>query len=270
MSAAVRTVRLVTDRVIAPPFGLVRGVLRAFGLIAISIFAVVDAAIVRCVTEPTGSRLAHARAAWLHRWSRIARRVLGLQLDQRGFTPSSGIVVANHTSLLDAILVAAVRPCVFVAGAEVRRWPIVGLLARLGGTLFVDRHRRNDVARVNFMIQRAVQRRLLVVIFPETQCESVVRLLAIFAQHLGLVAKQLAIRATNSGPPAVAKARQFMRGHQDEDLALGDVARALNMSTFYFCKTFKKRRASPSPTTSAVRHAPCPMLVVRETAREFA
>ena len=145
----------------------VRAILRATVLAVLYPLALADAAWQRLVVTPNGSALAHARAAWLHRWSRIARRVLGLRLDQRGFTPVSGIVVANHTSLLDAILLAAVRPCVFVAGAEVRRWPIVGMLARLGGTLFVDPHRRNDTARINFMIQRAVQRRLLVVIFPE-------------------------------------------------------------------------------------------------------
>jgi AraC-like DNA-binding protein/ligand-binding sensor protein len=70
--------------------------------------------------------------------------------------------------------------------------------------------------------------------------QSVLRLLAIFAQHLGLLANQLAIRASHSEPESVIKARQFMREHQDEDLALGDVARAVNMSSFYFCKTFKK------------------------------
>jgi 1-acyl-sn-glycerol-3-phosphate acyltransferase len=142
-------------------------IFRATILAGLYPFAVADGACQRLVTTPTGSALAHARAAWLHRWSRIARRVLGLRLNQRGFSPVSGIVVANRTSLLDAILLAAVRPCVFVAGAEVRRWPIVGVLARLGGTLFVDRRRWNDSARINFMIQRAVQRRLLVVIFPE-------------------------------------------------------------------------------------------------------
>lgn len=145
----------------------VRAILRSAALAVLYPLALADAAWQRLVTIPNGSALAHARAVWLHRWSRIARRVLGLRFDQRGFTPASGIVVANHTSLLDAMLLAAVRPCVFVAGAEVRRWPIVGTLARLGGTLFVDPHRRNDTARINFMIQRAVQRRLLVVIFPE-------------------------------------------------------------------------------------------------------
>ena len=145
----------------------VRAILRATVLAVLFPMAVADAAWQRLVTTPTGTALAHARAGWLHRWCRIARRVLGLRMDRRGFIPVFGIVVANHTSVLDAILLAAVRPCVFVAGAEVRRWPIVGLLARLGGTLFVDPQRRNDTARINFMIQRAVQRRLLVVIFPE-------------------------------------------------------------------------------------------------------
>lgn len=154
-------------RVIARIAQAVRAMLRVVVLAGLYPLALADAAWLRIVTTPNGSALAHARAAWLHRWSRIARRVLGLRLDQRGFTPVSGIVVANYTSLLDAIVLAAVRPCVFVAGAEVRRWPVVGLLARLGGVLFVDPRRRNDAARISFMIQRAVQRRLLVVVFPK-------------------------------------------------------------------------------------------------------
>lgn len=72
------------------------------------------------------------------------------------------------------------------------------------------------------------------------QYESVVRLLAIFAQHLGMVAHQLALRASHAEPPSVTRARQFIAEHQADDLALGDVARVVNMSTFYFCKTFKK------------------------------
>lgn len=145
----------------------VRGILRMTVLAVLYSFALADAAWQRLVVTPKGRAIAYARAAWLHRWSRVARRVLGLRLDQRGFTPVSGIVVANYTGLLDAILLASICPCVFVAGAEVRRWPIIGFLARLGGTLFVEPRRRNDTARINFLIQRAVQRRLLVVIFPE-------------------------------------------------------------------------------------------------------
>jgi hypothetical protein len=48
----------------------------------------------------------------------------------------------------------------------VRRWPIIGFLAQLSGALFVRSTRFSDVPRINFMIQRTVQRRLLVVMFP--------------------------------------------------------------------------------------------------------
>ena len=145
----------------------VRGILRAFALAICYPCALADAAWLRLVTHPTGSALAHARAAWLHRWSRFACRVLGLHIERHGFEPVSGIVVANHLSLIDALLLASIRPCVFVARAGIRDLPVVGLIARLAGTVFIERQRRNDIARVNFMIQRAVLRRQLVVILPE-------------------------------------------------------------------------------------------------------
>ncbi len=72
------------------------------------------------------------------------------------------------------------------------------------------------------------------------QYESVLRLLAIFAEHLGLVANNLSIRSSHSEPESVVKARRFISDHQGDEISLGDVARAVNMSTFYFCKTFKK------------------------------
>jgi AraC-like DNA-binding protein/ligand-binding sensor protein len=72
------------------------------------------------------------------------------------------------------------------------------------------------------------------------QYDSALRLLAIFAGHLGLVANQIALRSRHAEPASVKKAREFIREHETEQLALADVARAAGMSTFYFCKTFKK------------------------------
>ncbi len=72
------------------------------------------------------------------------------------------------------------------------------------------------------------------------QYESMVRLLTIFAEHLSLVSNQLVVQRENSEPPMIARAREFIREHQTEDLSLGTVAKAVNCSTFYFCKMFKK------------------------------
>jgi AraC-like DNA-binding protein len=72
------------------------------------------------------------------------------------------------------------------------------------------------------------------------QYESVVRLLTIFAQHLSLVSNQLLIERANSEPVAITRAKQFIQEHQADEISLSDVARAVNTSTFYFCKLFKR------------------------------
>jgi AraC-like DNA-binding protein/ligand-binding sensor protein len=77
-------------------------------------------------------------------------------------------------------------------------------------------------------------------VLPSKQYEAVVRLLTIFAQHLSMVSNQIVVQQENTEPPVVTRAKRFINEHQTEDLSLGQVARAVNTSTFYFCKMFKK------------------------------
>lgn len=70
--------------------------------------------------------------------------------------------------------------------------------------------------------------------------ESIVKLLSIFAQHLSLLSNQLVVQQINAEPPMIARAKEYIQQHQTEDLSLGQVAKAVNASTFYFCKMFKK------------------------------
>lgn len=159
--------RFLTDRILAPTLGAMYGVVRGLGLTAITALAITDGLATWLIALPTNARLPRARARWLHRWSQAARFVLGLRTTMRGHAPVSGVVVANHTSLLDALVLAALHPCVFVAGGELRRRPLLGLLARLGGTIFVESTRGMDLQLATFAIERALLRRQVVVIFPE-------------------------------------------------------------------------------------------------------
>jgi AraC-like DNA-binding protein len=72
------------------------------------------------------------------------------------------------------------------------------------------------------------------------QYESIVRLLVIFAQHLSTLSNQLLVKQETAESPVISRARVYITDHQSEDLSLGQVAQAVNMSAFYFCKTFKK------------------------------
>ena len=77
------------------------------------------------------------------RWLQIsARRVLAridLVYTIDGWPPTQGLVVSNHLSYLDILVISAAMPCFFVSKAEVGRWPFFGRAARSGGTIFLDR-----------------------------------------------------------------------------------------------------------------------------------
>lgn len=77
-------------------------------------------------------------------------------------------------------------------------------------------------------------------VLPPKRHDAAVNLLHIFADHLGMVSNQIMVRAANAEPPMITRAKQFIEEHHKEDLSLGMVAKAVNTSTFYFCKMFKK------------------------------
>jgi YesN/AraC family two-component response regulator len=74
----------------------------------------------------------------------------------------------------------------------------------------------------------------------QKQHEAAVSLLTIFAQHLAILSNQVFIQQENAEPPVIKRAREYIHEHQAEELSLNQVAKAVNMSTFYFCKMFKK------------------------------
>ena len=69
---------------------------------------------------------------------------------------------------------------------------------------------------------------------------AVVKLLEIFAQHLAVASNQIIVQQENAELPVVTRAKEYILQHQEDDLSLGQVAKAVNTSTFYFCKLFKK------------------------------
>ncbi|HNR70005.1 MAG TPA: helix-turn-helix domain-containing protein [Verrucomicrobiota bacterium] len=77
-------------------------------------------------------------------------------------------------------------------------------------------------------------------VVPGKQHDAVVKLLTIFAQHLSLLSNQVVLQQSNAEPLVISRAKKYIQEHQTENLRLGHVAKAVNTSTFYFCKIFKK------------------------------
>lgn len=101
-------------------------------------------------------------------WMRGAAKILGLQIKIHGFPPKNNALwVANHISWLDAVAISAIHPISFIAKADVRNWPIVGLLAQLSGTLFLNRSKRRDVASCLSNARALLASEVGVAFFPE-------------------------------------------------------------------------------------------------------
>jgi len=119
------------------------------------------------ITISKKARTLRAAAEWLQETAEGCRRILALEPRTFGPLPTRGLLVANHLSYLDIILLAALRPCVFVSKSDVRSWPIFGQCAALGSTIFVDRTRRTGVGSVAGQMRAALEDGLLIVLFPE-------------------------------------------------------------------------------------------------------
>ncbi len=108
-----------------------------------------------------------ARAAWLQRSSGRVLRLFRVDRRATGKIPSSGLLVCNHLSYLDILLLASLTPCMFVAKSEVKHWPVFGCFARLAGTVFVCREKRSQTAQATAKIEAALRTGVLVVLFAE-------------------------------------------------------------------------------------------------------
>ncbi len=85
----------------------------------------------------------------------------------KGRLRRSGLVVANHLSYLDIVILSAAMPCFFVAKAEIDKWPYFGKAARVGGTMFIDRSSLASAERVATMIGERLKLPVPVLFFPE-------------------------------------------------------------------------------------------------------
>jgi AraC-like DNA-binding protein len=72
------------------------------------------------------------------------------------------------------------------------------------------------------------------------QYKSIVQLLTIFAQHLSALSNQLVVQEESREAPSISRARAYITEHHADEMSLTQVASAVNMSAFYFCKSFRK------------------------------
>lgn len=101
-------------------------------------------------------------------WARFVAQTIGLRCRVDGHPPrGGGLLVTNHLSYVDVVVLAALSDATFVAKSEVAGWPILGPLCRFVGTVFIRRARGEAVTSALAEMEDALDRGRLVVLFPE-------------------------------------------------------------------------------------------------------
>ncbi|MEZ5484534.1 MAG: lysophospholipid acyltransferase family protein [Lysobacteraceae bacterium] len=114
---------------------------------------------------PGGERLDH-RAIRL--WSRGLCAIFGMRVRTIGQPlPGGTLFVANHVSWIDIEVLHATRMMGFVAKSEISRWPLVGWLARRGGTIYHQRGSNESLSGVLHQMVQRLRDGLGVGVFPE-------------------------------------------------------------------------------------------------------
>ena len=145
----------------------VRAVLRTGGFVGLSAatLATYEAHRAVCQADARPALLARYR----DRFTDQVLRLFGTELLVRGDSDIAGgaLVVANHQSALDIGVMLSVFRGVLVSRHDVAQWPLLGRMAKHGGTIFVNREDRRSGASAMREIRRRVKEGGVVLAFPE-------------------------------------------------------------------------------------------------------
>ncbi len=104
----------------------------------------------------------------LRNWGKVLLKLLRVDVEVRGRPPAEGgVVVCNHLSYIDILILGAGVGGSFVAKSEIEGWPIFGRLCHVGEVIFVRRSVKRDIPRVIREIDRRLEAGSPVLIFPE-------------------------------------------------------------------------------------------------------
>jgi 1-acyl-sn-glycerol-3-phosphate acyltransferase len=76
-------------------------------------------------------------------------------------------IISNHSSYVDGFVLGALFPVIYVGKAEIKSWPLIGVMTDFSGTLFIDRKRKNHIAAYIREIADTLAGGVNVLFFPE-------------------------------------------------------------------------------------------------------
>jgi lyso-ornithine lipid O-acyltransferase len=124
--------------------------------------------LVNLVLIVPGRKRARAQALLTMLWSRAMCGILGIRIKKCGRRwQGGGLTVCNHASYADVLVMGSFKPTVFLSNHEVRGWPLIGWLASLGGTVYVNRTSKKAALHAIRLLEQKIDCGITVIVFPE-------------------------------------------------------------------------------------------------------
>lgn len=110
-------------------------------------------------------------------WAWTMLKIMGIQLivtvgQEKQYIKSNTMVIANHISWLDMLVLYTQYAVQFVARAEVRKWPVISLLIKSSGAIFINRTRKRDLININQFVSQKLINGAAIGLFPEGKTSS--------------------------------------------------------------------------------------------------
>jgi 1-acyl-sn-glycerol-3-phosphate acyltransferase len=101
-------------------------------------------------------------------WLKVFSYIVGLRIQQTGELPTENVLlVSNHISWLDIIVIGRYLPAYFVAKSDILNWPVIGYLARQGGTIFIRRGDKQHIMATSEKMVWLLKQNSNIIAFPE-------------------------------------------------------------------------------------------------------
>ncbi|MBZ0215734.1 MAG: 1-acyl-sn-glycerol-3-phosphate acyltransferase [Fimbriimonadaceae bacterium] len=119
--------------------------------------------------------------------------LVGMRVRTRGRIAENGpvLIVSNHSSWLDIPAISCCGQVSFVAKHEIASWPLFGILARLGRSIFIDRSRRHATGKVTGQLASRLADGDKIVLFAEGTSSDGNRVLPFKSAMIGAAEKAI-------------------------------------------------------------------------------
>ena len=144
-----------------------RFILLAIWSISYLVLLIIVAVISKLTLRNNKARMALAHS-FFNSFIRGLHIIAGIRLHWHGKSPKKAhVIMGNHRSYVDAVVLPVSFPAVFVARHETKSWPLIGIGATLLGTIWVMRDKKESRRATRVAVKERLEDGLGVIIFPE-------------------------------------------------------------------------------------------------------